>query len=75
MNCRKFFCRNFQEVFDEYDAGFIEEQHCGCPECELKRVDMDLPRCIDKSCEGCKNLASGKKIRNIHGELLKWKSI
>jgi hypothetical protein len=68
--CRKYFAvTNFEDLFREYDAGYVVEQHCGCPICELIREEMGLSKC-DGSCEGCQNLASGKKVRDFRKEMM-----
>jgi hypothetical protein len=69
--CRKYFAGEFQKLFDEYEAGYVIEQHCPCHFCVLRCDELELPRCIKSECEGCKNLASGKKIRNYEEDLLR----
>ena len=58
-------------LFDEYEAGFVWMHHCSCHVCELRREEEGIAKCVNKSCDGCKNLASGKKIRCYHKDILK----
>ncbi len=51
-------------IMEEYDAGWEYYRHCSCHVCELRREENGVTKCIDKSCDGCKNLKEGKKIRN-----------
>ncbi len=69
-NCRKYFAGNFEDLFREYDAGYVIEQHCDCPVCQLHCEEAGLPRCRDGSCQGCQNLKSGKKVRSFHDEVM-----
>lgn len=69
--CQKYFAGLFQKLFDEYEAGYVVEQHCRCPVCQLQCEEMGLPSCANGECEGCKNLASGKKIRSYRDDILK----
>lgn len=51
-------------VISWYEAGYESELHCSCHVCDHYRQENGLKRCVDRSCEGCKNLKSGNKIRN-----------
>lgn len=51
------------------EAGWLDYQHCDCDVCELLREENNINFCKDKSCQGCKNLASGKKIFNWYDYL------
>jgi len=54
----------YGRLWEEYEAGWEYYHHCSCHICELRRQENGVTRCVDKSCEGCKNLKEGKKIRN-----------
>jgi hypothetical protein len=51
------------KMFEEYDFAWEYYLHCSCHICDLKRQEEGVSRCIDKSCDGCKNKAAGKKVR------------
>ncbi len=54
----------YLKFFEEYDYAWDWYRHCSCDMCELQRQEINETQCIDKSCEGCKNMASGKKVRS-----------
>jgi hypothetical protein len=56
---------------EEYEAGWDWFKHCFCHVCELSRKENSEERCVDKSCEGCKNLAEGKKVRDYGKDILR----
>lgn len=55
---------SYSKIIERQEAGWQLYQHCDCDACELWREEMGVKRCVDKSCEGCQNLASGKKLFN-----------
>jgi hypothetical protein len=61
----------YPRLMEEYDAGWEYYRHCPCHVCELRREENGVTRCVDKSCEGCKNLKEGKKIRNWMEDICK----
>ena len=66
-------CRNigFGRRITEYEAGWEYYVHCSCHICELRREEDQKDKCVDKCCEGCQNLASGKKVRDWFKDLCK----
>ena len=64
INCRLNYAGDFNRLFEQYDAGYEEYRHCECHVCELTRAENNTAQCENNSCDGCKNLASGVKIRS-----------
>jgi hypothetical protein len=54
----------YWKLIERQECGWLEYQHCSCHVCELLREENGLKKCVDKSCEGCQNIASGKKVFN-----------
>lgn len=54
----------WMRVIREYEAGWERRLHCSCHVCDYLRKDNGEKMCIDQSCEGCKNMKAGKKIRS-----------
>ncbi len=63
--------RPWLRMFEHYEANYEEYRHCHCDVCTLQREENGVTRCVDKSCEGCQNLASGKKVRDYIQDMLK----
>lgn len=59
------------KYFEEYDAGYDWWRHCSCHICQLRREEENIEQCIDNSCDGCKNMASGKKMRSWIDDTMK----
>lgn len=66
-------CNTFQieDLFNQYDYAWEPYLHCPCHICELKRKEENVTKCIDKTCQGCKNIASGKKVKKWNDDILK----
>lgn len=62
--------KDWSSMIQEYEAGYLDYQHCDCHICTLRREEEQLLKCVDKSCDGCKNIISGKKIRNYNDVIM-----
>ncbi len=54
----------YWKIIERQEHGWLDYLHCSCHVCELSREESGLKKCVDKSCEGCQNIASGKKLFN-----------
>lgn len=71
--CCNLNANDISEHFDQYDYGWDFYLHCRCHVCDLKRQEQGVDRCVDKSCDGCKNKSAGKKIRSWAKDMMKGK--
>lgn len=52
------------QIVQQYEAGYIQCQHCNCGHCKEERKALQLEKCERGSCGACKRIATGEKIHS-----------
>ncbi len=64
----KMSCQNaWTTYFDDYEFNRLQCQHCTCYLCTIERSELNLPLCVNNTCQGCQNKLANKRVFNwIH---------